>query len=93
MKTQTYYKREARLEEEQLKKQAAAQIELIKILADTIKESKEIPNGHLYAAVMGSVSLDVYQSCIGILKRAGLVKETYNMLIWIEPKKEESNVA
>jgi hypothetical protein len=76
-----------------MKKQINAQIELIKILADTIKEAKQIPNGHLYAAVMGVVNLDVYQSCIGILKRSGLVNETYNMLIWVEPKKEESNVA
>ena len=52
-------------------------------LADAIRELGEIPSGHLYARVMGYMSLDVYTAIIRALKGAGLVEETNNLLTWM----------
>lgn len=67
------------LNQEKTKKQ----IEFIRILAEAIRDAKRIPSGHLYAAVMGVASLEVYQACIEMIKRTGLVEEKNNELIWI----------
>lgn len=48
-----------------------------------IKELGRVPSGHLYARLMGTVSLDVYQIMIDSLKRAGMVREVAHELIWI----------
>jgi hypothetical protein len=52
-------------------------------IADAIRDAKEIPSGHLYAAVMEWVDLCGYEKIISILKRAGLVEETpAHLLRW-----------
>ena len=39
-----------------------------------------IPSGHLYAMTCGHLSLEAYQSAIGLLKRTGLVTEEGHVL-------------
>ena len=38
------------------------------------------PSGHLYATVMGHLSLTEYQECIACLKAIGAVKESGHLL-------------
>lgn len=52
-----------------------------------------VPNGEMYARVMGHVSLEVYQKCLDILKNTNLIKEENNVLIWIGPPKESHETA
>lgn len=59
-----------------------AVVHICRTLADTIKELKEVPNGHLYARVSDILSLDNYTAAISFLKQAKLIIEKDNMLIW-----------
>lgn len=63
-------------------------LNVVRIVADAIREAKEIPSGHLYATLMEyGMPLEVYQKIIDALKGAGLVEETpAHLLKWIEPK-------
>lgn len=80
---------------EQRKKQISAQIEIIKIVADTIRDLSAnslpggVPSGHLYAHLMSTFTLEQYQSVIDLLKRAELVEERNYLLSWIGPAKDE----
>ena len=67
-------------------KQKAA-FEIVKAVADCIRELKTIPSGHLYARLMesGNIELDDYYGIINVLKNTGLVCEENNLLIWVEP--------
>lgn len=67
------------------KEQLKAGLEVLKALADCIRELGSVPSGELYARVMGTLTLDQYMSCIQTLKRTGLVKESGHLLTWIEP--------
>ena len=62
-------------------KQAAVQ--MLKAVAEAIRELGRVPSGHLYAQLMGFLSLDQYTKAIDILKQMGLVEEKYHELIWI----------
>ncbi|MEQ1726769.1 MAG: hypothetical protein ABL982_00195 [Vicinamibacterales bacterium] len=53
-------------------------------ISDTLREVKEAPSGHLYAAVMGEFSLDDYTRAVAALKSAGQVEERGHVLRWIE---------
>ena len=63
-------------------------VNTVRIIADAIREVKNIPAGELYALVMGHMSLQGFNSIINILKRAGLVQEVNFMLTWIGPDNE-----
>jgi hypothetical protein len=53
-------------------------------IADTIKELGSIPSGHLYAQLMGRMSLETYDRIIAVLTNAKLVRlESSHMLVWI----------
>lgn len=43
-----------------------------------------VPAGHLYAAVMGHMSLDTFQVLIRALKEVGLIKEQFHLLTAVE---------
>lgn len=73
------------------KEQILTAYQITFIIGDEIRELKEVPSGHLYAMVMGKLSLEVYNGAIGALKRAGVVEERGNVLYWIEPSKEQSS--
>jgi hypothetical protein len=51
-------------------------------LGEAIQSLGRVPSGHLYAAVMGQMTLDEYTAAIGLLKRAGKVTERYHELTW-----------
>lgn len=56
---------------------------VLNILADAIKEAKDIPLGHLYAMLMGKIGLNTYQFMISVLKSQGLVSEQAHLLTWV----------
>lgn len=68
--------------------QALALFDVLKAVTEAIKGTGKqgLPNGHLYAQVMGSVSLDAYNSIIAMIKKAGLIKEEFNVLYYIGPE-------
>lgn len=57
------------------------------ILAEAIRDLGRVPSGHLYARVMGHLSMEAYNSAISILKMSDLVEERSHELIWIGPPK------
>lgn len=61
-------------------------LEIVRTVANVIRELREIPSGHLYARLMEVLTLDEYNQIIGLLKRAGLVTETYYNLKWKGPE-------
>ena len=70
------------------KQQVAAALEAVRAVADAIRELKRVPSGHLYAQLMPLMDLATYDKIIGTLKGAGLVREEFHELIWVEPKKQ-----
>ncbi len=60
-----------------------AALSAVMALGEAIKDLGSVPSGHLYAHVMGHMSLDNYNAAIGLLKRAGAVKEENHLLTWI----------
>lgn len=67
------------------KEQVTAAIAIARVIANAIKELGQIPNGHLYAQVMGSIGYENYMACIAMLKRSGVIREENNLLIWNLP--------
>lgn len=58
-------------------------LRIVTAIADAIRALGSVPSGHLYARLVGILSLDQYNQIIGILKSQGLVKESCHELIWI----------
>lgn len=69
------------------KKSALA--EALQLLYEAIRDLGGVPSGHLYARLMGHMTLDQYNSLIGLLKTYGMVKETnfYLTAIPLQEKK------
>ena len=65
------------------KQEIEATFQTVKAIAEAIRDLGSVPSGHLYARVMGVLSLDQYNQIIGILKRQGLIEESYHELKWI----------
>lgn len=64
--------------------QLAAGMEIIRAIADAIRELKSVPSGHLYARLCGNMSLSEYQQIIGILQRSKvIVVEPSHLIRWI----------
>jgi hypothetical protein len=73
--------------ETQLRQQILAHVQMTAIIADTIQELKEVPSGHLYARVMGSMSLEMYNFFIDTLIKSKVVRrDPSHLLVWIGPK-------
>lgn len=51
-----------------------AALEIAKAIGDAIKELGSVPAGHLYARLMGKMTLQTFDSCIGLLVRSGVCK-------------------
>ena len=58
-------------------------IEAVASIGRIIRDAKRIPSGHLYAQLMGVLSLDKYESIIAILVKGNLIKIESHELIWI----------
>jgi len=69
----------------EMTKREVALIATMNAIEEAIKESgpEGIPSGHLYAALMGHISLDDYNTIIGMLKKAGRVKESFHLLTYV----------
>lgn len=69
------------------KEQIKAALAIIHALAEVIRDSGEIPAGHLYAHVMGKLSHDQFKQAVGTLVKAGLVRhEPNHLLVWTGPE-------
>ena len=64
---------------------------IVLAVADVIRALGSVPSGHLYARLMGKISLDDYNAVIGALKTAGVVKEENFLLTWVGPIKVSNN--
>jgi len=61
-----------------------AALGMVQAMADAIKELGSVPSGHLYARVMGHMSLENYTAIIGVLIKAGLVEmDSSHLLRWV----------
>jgi hypothetical protein len=67
------------------KEQLSAGLKTVLAVAQAIRELGSVPSGHLYARLMGVLSLDQYNKIIDILKKQGLVVEAHHELKWVEP--------
>ena len=83
------FNRSPRLSRHQLNKmttmtteQAYKLIQFMGAIASLIKEVKSIPSGHLYAQLMGKMSLDQYNDLIATLQNAGLVSLKNDLLTY-----------
>lgn len=66
------------------KEQVAAYIQIVKAIAETIKELGSVPSGHLYARLMDKMDIQMYQNIIALLKKNGFVKESNHVLTWVK---------
>lgn len=46
------------------------------IIFDTVKDTNGVPSGHLYAMLMGHMSLDIYNKLVSELKQEGKIQES-----------------
>ncbi len=71
------------------REQLKAGLDLLRLLAEAVREAQRIPSGVLYAAVISKVDIEAYGKAITMLKRAGLINETLlHELVWIGPATE-----
>ena len=59
-----------------------ATVQIIKAVADTIKELKTAISGHLYAVMMPYCSLEQFQKIISILERSKLITISGDIITW-----------
>lgn len=64
------------------KEQIAAYLALVRLVADTVKELKEVPHGALYVAVMSVLSLDQLNKILDKLVSAKLVTISNHVIRW-----------
>lgn len=63
-----------------------AVLQVVMIVRDAIKEAGDqgLASGHLYAVLMGKMSLETYTSIIETLKASGMVRESGHVLYYCE---------
>lgn len=67
-------------------KQLDAAMNAVVALTEAIRQLKQVPSGHLYAQVMGVMSIDQYEALITIILRTGLVERDQSSLLrWVGP--------
>lgn len=58
-------------------------------VAESIREAGSIPEGTIYAALMGRVTLEGFDACLRTLERTGLIRrEPSHLVRWIGPQIE-----
>lgn len=65
--------------------QISSAIQSVAAIAEAIRSLGEVPSGELYAHVCGHLDIDQYTQVIALVKRAGLVAESNNVLRWVGP--------
>lgn len=72
------------------KEQIVAYINVVKNVADIIRELGSVPSGVLYARLTGIMTLEQYQRILGHLKNSGLIRESNHLLTWVAPAPVEA---
>lgn len=63
-------------------------IEATMAIGDAIRELGQVPSGELYARLMpAGIDLGSFEAIIGVLTKAGVVKQSNYLLTWIRPEK------
>jgi len=61
---------------------------IIEAVSDSIEELGSVPSGHLYASLMGVLTLDEYQLVLNILRARGDVELTGGHEVrWVRPRR------
>lgn len=63
--------------------QEQAAMKIVIAVGEAIKELGSVPSGHLYAHMMGHMSLETYNKVIALLVKTGAVKEENHLLTWV----------
>ena len=63
--------------------QAFGALQIVMAVADAIKDLKSVPSGELYARLMAHMSLESYNSVIGVLERTGLITVKSHLITWV----------
>ena len=71
------------------REQIKAATEVLIEMANVIRQLGKVPSGVLYSTVAGPMSLADYETAIGILKSATLIRENNHELVWIGPAGKE----
>ena len=56
---------------------------VVHAVAEAIQGLGSIPNGHLYANLMGKMNLDTYNGIIGILVKLGFIEVKHDLITWV----------
>jgi len=68
------------------KEQLRAAVNTAAAVAEAIRTAGEIPAGHLYAVLCGSLSAGTFDSLIALLGQAKLVERRGDLLRWVGPE-------
>ena len=63
--------------------QEKAALGIVLAVGEAIKDLGSVPNGHLYAQLMGKMNLETYNKVIAILVKTGAVKNENHLLTWV----------
>ena len=63
--------------------QEKAAMAIVLAVGEAIKELGSVPNGHLYARLMGQMNLETYNKVIALLVKVGAVKNENHLLTWV----------
>ena len=58
-------------------------LEIIKIVAVAIRDLGCVPEGELYAHLMGTLSLRNLETILGNLEKVGAIRRKHHMIVWI----------
>ena len=64
--------------------QKQAAVKVVEAISEAIEELGEVPSGHLYARLMGHMSIDTYNSIIGVLQKLGRIKVEHHLITWVK---------
>lgn len=70
------------------KEEILGAFQIVLAIGDTIRDLGSVPSGHLYAQLMGRLSINEYEKILGILESAGQIRrESSHLLVWTGPAK------
>ena len=70
------------------REQITAAIEIMDTVIDCVKLGGDmgVPSGHVYAALMGTMSIETYERMIGLLIEAKRIKRSNHVLYYVEKR-------
>lgn len=63
--------------------EVSAAVQVVVAVGEAIKAFGKVPNGELYAHLMGRMSLETYNKIIALLVKTGAIKVENHEIIWI----------